>query len=208
MRSTSGNVPTRRKRYSLDALKQKARSFFDGQISYPEFVEIVKGACERDSDDPELVSMAYDAAKREDDSARRLVFAGKLADSGLVPHLIAYGTELLENLMPEKAEESFKKALQQEPDNVDALNGLGLALKDEFKAEEAAETFDKSLRICETELARNELEKIDRLMRNKKEWDEYCRKAYRRRQDEKYYGMAPEQQQRRIAEIVASFRMR
>ena len=67
--------------------------------------------------------------------------------------LFSKATECLQNNENEEAIELFEKILENEPDNIHALNGKGSGLMQSDRMDEAEEVFNQSLRIKDSEMA-------------------------------------------------------
>jgi len=154
----------------LPVIRHAHLYFSDDYINYEEFLSHLQEGLKMDPENPLLLSMAYRAAVTENDSGRRLFYAGKVAAiSAEATEQIVYGTECGRNLMVDRAQAAFAKARELDANDVRALNGLGKCRLEKLNLDEAEELLHQSLQIKETPFATRALETIKRL-RNGKLW--------------------------------------
>ena len=164
----------------------------------------------REPNNPINLRAAYRIASKEDNWARRLFYALELSKHGKTANdFVIYGIECGRNAMPERAEEAFQKALELDPESVDAISGLAMCSFERVELGKAEELFRKILRIDpEHDYAQQELAKIDKI-RKGEPWvkrAEARRKFWKHWADTELTRLTDEQRQKRMGEIVAKKR--
>ncbi len=180
-------------------------SHFDDLLNYDEFLADIAEALKRKPNSPIVLSLAYEGALHEGDDARRLHWAIKLVKVSDNPnHYFRYGVELARNLMIEKAQDMFRKGLEKNGNHVWCLNGLGQCFLQQLDLDEAADCFQKSLKIEETDLAKNRLRYIDSLQdgKSKAEIDKKRRKLIQQQAEDQLMPTSVEQQKIMIAKVL------
>lgn len=180
--------------------------FHDERISYDECLVIIKEALKRQPDSPEVLSLAYECAHDNGDNARRLICAEKLASKTLLPDwFYIAGVEQKRNKLYEKAENSFRQGLKQDPKHLDCMIGLATSHLKRLNLDSAENYFRESLKIQETKIAQKQLKIIDRL-RDKKAWSPMEIKQmalWQEWADKRLNDITEEEQKQRIAALFA-----
>ncbi len=152
-----------------------------------------------------ILALAYDGALHEGDDARRLHWAIKLVKVSDSPHhYFRCGVELARNLMLEKAQDMFLKGLEKKGSHVWCLNGLGQCYLQQLDLDNASDCFEKSLKIEETDLAKNNLKYIDSLLRGKSkaELEKKQKKQWQNQSEEALHQISLEEQKRLLAKAL------
>ncbi|HTS18061.1 MAG TPA: hypothetical protein VMP11_10850 [Verrucomicrobiae bacterium] len=146
--------------------------FADGYIGYEECLAHIQEGLQQEPGNPFLPSIAYVTAFQEEDTGRRLHYAGQLAAiSAEAGQQIVYGLECGENLLVDRAQAAFARARELDATDVRGLNGMGKCRLEKLDLDRAEELLHQSLQLKETPFAKKALETVARL-RNGKAWSD------------------------------------
>ena len=189
---------------SIVPIVMHAQYFSDDLLNYDEFLADMEEGLKRKPRSPMLLAMAYDGAFEQGDDARRLHWAIELAKVSDSPnHYFRCGGELGRNLMLEKAQSVFKKALKKNSSHTWCWNGLGQCHLQQLDLDAAEDCFEKSMAIEETELAQKNLTYIDSLLQGeaKSELEKKQKQLWQDESEGELKRISKEEQKRLMAEV-------
>ena len=149
---------------------------------------------------------SYEAAKRDDNGARRLFYALEMSKrGGSADDFVVYGIECGRNAMPERAEEAFQKALVLEPGNAAAVYGLAMCAFERVELDKAEELLSRAAKFGPTAYGDKLLAIIVALPKNRPlpKREEARRKFWKHWKDTELTILTDEQRQKRMGEVVA-----